>query len=85
MITIALVIIAVWIAIGLLKGVLRWILLIAGLAFAVFFLIQPASVSPSARAAIAAHEVVHEGKAVVPSKIVVRNWQKLAYTIQHGL
>ncbi|PSR26829.1 MAG: hypothetical protein C7B46_19740 [Sulfobacillus benefaciens] len=61
--------------------------MIAGLAFAVFFLAQPTSVSPSVRAAIAAQSVVHAGQRVSTTVLrlrrVVREWQVLLYTVRH--
>lgn len=89
MITVVLVLVALWIVFAFLKGLVRGILVIAGLAFVVFFLAQPAAVSPSVRAAIAAQSVVHAGHrvstTVLRSRIVVREWQFLLYTVRHTL
>ena len=89
MIRAVIIIIVVLIALALVKGLIRWVLLVAAIAFGVFFLRQPAHVTPAVRAKIAASEVVKDGQAagttVLHSKIVISNWQKLEYFARKDL
>ena len=89
MLNIVIFIIVVLVALALVKGLMRWGLLVVAIAFGIFFLRQPAHVTPTVRAKIAASEVVKDGKAagttVLHSKIVVSNWQKLEYLAKKGI
>lgn len=87
MIMLAAAVAILWIAIALIKGMLRWLVLIAGIAFIMFYLGQPATLPATARAQIAAQDVIKAGSStgnhIVHSKLVINNWQKLTYEVKH--
>lgn len=81
MLTLIICVIVVAVAWRLFKGLVRTVLLVAAGAFAVFFLMQPTSVSPAVRTHVAVHEVAQRGQAV--TRFVRPRWGLWWNEIRH--
>ncbi|MCY0881809.1 MAG: hypothetical protein OWS74_07420 [Firmicutes bacterium] len=89
MLHLLLLIVGILIVWALVKGLLKWVIIAALSTFTFFFLSQPTHVSAATKAQIAMHQVLKKGQSlsmtVAHSPIVITNWQRILYTVQHWI